>query len=118
MCHVTNKNSLCCLVLSAAKLGTLSRLQSFRQGVSRLSDAPQHPDLALSRHDTEVLLQHTPVRDPGVDFYLPDVISLRKSQLLSVLQSMGQTVSKQAPTRLELLGVTVTLLCSLGRLSV
>jgi len=87
-------------------------------GVSTLSDAPQHPDLALSRHDTEVLLQRTPVRDPGVNFYLPDVISLRKSQLLSVLQSMGQTVSKQAPTRLELLGVTVTLLCSLGRLSV
>ena len=86
-------------------------------GVSRFSDARQHPDLILSNHDTEVLLQRTQVRDPGEDFYLPDVISLRKIQLLSVLQSMGQTVSKQAPTRLELLGVTVTLLSALGRLA-
>ena len=87
-------------------------------GVSRFSDARQHPDPAFSRHDTEVLLQRTPVKDPGLDFYLPDVILLRKGELLSVLHSMGQTVSKQAPTRLELLGVTVTILCSLGRLSV
>ena len=72
----------------------------------------------FSRHDSEVLLQRTPVKDPGVDFHLPDVILLRKGQFLSVLHSMGQTVSKQAPTRLELLGVTVTVLCSLGRLSV
>ena len=33
-------------------------------GVSKFSDASQHPDLAFSRHDTEVLLQCEPCRQP------------------------------------------------------
>lgn len=86
-------------------------------GVSRCSDAQHHSDRCLGRHDLEVLLHDKPVRDFGVVHFVPELVQLRKAGLLLLLESLGQEVSKQNPTRLELLGAAVTLLCSTGKLS-
>ncbi|KAL3157943.1 hypothetical protein ABBQ32_012345 [Trebouxia sp. C0010 RCD-2024] len=44
------------------------------------------------------------------------VLCSAKRDLSEVLGSMGQAVGKRQPTRLELLGSVVTLLCDMGRL--
>ena len=47
---------------------------------------------------------------------MSDLVTMQKCDLVGALGSTGQTVGKRSPTRLELLGGVVTLLCDLGRL--
>ena len=47
-----------------------------------------------------LLLQDRPATDTGVHYSLPDLVAMRKCELV---RSMGQAVSKQQPTQLELL---------------
>ena len=77
----------------------------------------RHTDcLNLGRRELTVLLQDSPATDTGVQYSLPDIVAMRKCDLVRVLESVGQAVNKQRPTRLELLGGVVTLLCDMGRL--
>ena len=56
--------------------------------------------------------QDRPATNTGVQYSLPDIVAMRKCDLVRVLESMGQAVSKRQPTRLELLGAVVSLLCN------
>ena len=79
---------------------------------------PSQPpkDLRLSRGDLTVLLPDRPATNTGVHYRLPDIVAMRKCDLVRDLESMGQAVSKRQPTRLKLLGAVVCLLCDMGRL--
>ena len=79
--------------------------------------APPHLHLCLGRTDLDVLISKRPMQDPGVTHALCEVVGMRKGELMELLVSMGQQVTKRQPTRLELLGAVVTMLSSWGRLS-
>lgn len=85
-------------------------------GTVTLSPLQPPKDLRLGRRELTVLLQDRPATDTGVQYSLPDIVAMRKCDLVRVLESVGQAVNKQRPTRLELLGGVVTLLCDMGRL--
>ena len=86
------------------------------QIVASPATSQQNTDLRLGRGELTVLLEDRPVTDAGIDFFMSDLIEMRTSDLVGVLSSMGQAVGKRRPTRLELLGGVVTLLCDIGRL--
>ena len=52
----------------------------------------------------------------GLHYSLPDIVAMRKCDLVGVLKCMGQAVSKRQPTRLGLLGAVASLLCDMDRL--
>ena len=56
------------------------------------------------------------VNNNGVHYSLPDIVAMRKCELVRILESMEQAVSKRQPTRLDLLGAVVTLPCDMGRI--
>ena len=74
-------------------------------------------DLCLGCTDLATILRRRPIRDPGVTYGLYTLVGMRRNDLLKLLASMDQTVTKKKPTRLELFGAAVTLLFSLHRLS-
>ncbi len=76
----------------------------------------QQKDFRLGRNELSVLLEDGPATDIGVHYYMSDLVSMRRRDLIGVLSSMGQSVGKRRPTRLELLGAVVTLLCDMNRL--
>ena len=86
---------------------------------------PSQPpkELRLSRGDLTVLLPDRPAMNTGVHYRLPDIVAMRKCDLVRVLESMGQAVSKRQPTRLELCACCVTWadlscrLCQIGAVS-
>lgn len=79
---------------------------------------PSQPkaDSRLGRRELTVLLEDRPATDTGVHYCVSDLVIMTKRDWVGVLGSMGQAVDKRQPTRLELLGSVVTLLCDMGRL--
>ena len=97
-------------------------LSGFEAGVSgnpgpTRHTAPLQSDLYLGRTDLDVLIRRGPVHDPRVTHTLYEVVGMRKKELMGLLVSMDQQVTKKQPTRLELLGAVVTLLLSWNRLT-
>jgi len=76
----------------------------------------QQRDFRLGRSELSVLLENGPATDTGVYYYMSDLVTMRRRDLIEVLSSMEQSVGKRRPTRLELLGAVVTLLCDMDRL--
>ena len=76
---------------------------------------PSQPptDLHLCRDELTILLQDRSATNTGVRYSLPDIVAMRKCDLVRTLTSVGQAVGKRQPTRLELLGAAVTLLCGM-----
>ena len=60
-----------------------------------------------------VSIQDRPATDTGVHYSLPEVVAMRKRELVRIFESMKQAVSKRQPTPLPLLGTVVTLLCDM-----
>ena len=76
----------------------------------------QQKDFRLGRSELSVLLEDGPAMDTGVYYNMSDLVTMRRRDLVGVVGSMGQSVGKRRPTRLELLGAVVTLLCGMDRL--
>ncbi|DBA92063.1 TPA: hypothetical protein ACH3X1_015796 [Trebouxia sp. C0004] len=69
----------------------------------------QQKDFRLGRGELSVLLEDGAATDTGMQYYMSDLATMRRRDLVGVLSSVGQTVGKRRPTRLELLsGVCVT----------
>ena len=78
---------------------------------------PRHPaGHSHARRELTVMLEDRPAIDTGVQYCVSDLATMTKRDLVGVLNSMGQTVHKRRPTRLELLGGVITFLCDMGRL--
>ena len=104
------------VTFEALEVARLAGANAPAQIVASPPTSQQNTDLRLGRGELTVLLEDRPATDAGVDFFMSDLIEMRTRDLVGVLSSMGQAVGKRRPTRLELLGGVVTLLCDMGRL--
>ena len=71
---------------------------------------------SLALEGLDSLSEDRPATDTGVHYCVSNLVLMTARDLIAVLGSMGQAVDKRRPTRLELLGSVVTLLCDRGRL--
>ena len=111
---------------AAAKSQLVQTLGDEREAASGRKGSPvtvprtsQLPDLdPLPRqHSLRVILEDVPVHDPGTPFALSALSGMTKRELIGLLTRMHQVVIKKEPTRLELLGAVVTILCRLNRVT-
>ena len=90
--------------------------QRHSQGGREPSSISTTERLSPRKSGLSVLLEDGPATDTGVYYNVSDLVTMRRRELVGVLGSMGQSVGKRRPTRLELLGAVVTLLCDMDRL--
>ena len=91
---------------------TTARAARVSQAAVSKGDADRH----LGQHNLTVLLEDRPAADAGVNYLVSALVVMSRKQLVEVLCSMGQVVSKGSPTRLELLGAVVCLLSEQNRI--